>query len=141
MGKYKKEKSKSLKLASSTAKQVPTDEDRIERLTYAAQAIIVDPEKQLERLRKEQNEFLLIVLSQEKRAEEERERALKQLDIDMQTSLHPDEVARERQKLELLFVDERKRASERIIALTKEHEAKIREAVVQMMDIRNSKKQ
>jgi hypothetical protein len=38
--------------------------------------------------------------------------------------------------LQLLFVDERKRASERIIGLTKEHEMKIREAVVSMMDMK-----
>jgi hypothetical protein len=59
-------------LAGSTAPPKKTDDDRIERLTYAAQAVIVDPEKQLEKLRKEQNEFLLVVLAQEKRAEEER---------------------------------------------------------------------
>jgi hypothetical protein len=90
-------------LAGSTAPPKKTDDDRIERLTYAAQAVIVDPEKQLEKLRKEQNEFLLVVLAQEKRAEEEREQALKQMDVDMQTSLHPEEIAKEKGKLEVRY--------------------------------------
>lgn len=98
----------------------------------------MDPNKSLDKLRKEQNEFLLNVLAQEKRAEEERERALKQLEIDAanaQTDTHKLSILAEKSKLEMLFVDERKRASEKIIGLTKEHEAKIREAVVNMMEM------
>jgi UDP-N-acetylglucosamine enolpyruvyl transferase len=93
-------------LAGSTAPPKKTDDDRIERLTYAAQAVIVDPEKQLEKLRKEQNEFLLVGLAQAKRAEEEREQALKQMDVDMQTSLHPEEIAKEKGKLEVPYLNE-----------------------------------
>lgn len=60
-------------------------------------------------MRREQNEALLRVLEDERSAEERRERSLK-IVADQQ----------ERNRLEIVFADERKRASERIIKLTKD---------------------
>lgn len=141
-GMYKKEKSQGHKLVGAGQKtsEKSSEIDRIERLSYAAQVMVVDPEKQLEKLRKEQNDALLHVLDQERKAEEAREGALKQLEIDSAHALNPEVADRERSKLELMFMEERKRASERIIALTKEHETNIKDAVVQMMALGSAKK-
>jgi hypothetical protein len=81
----------------------------------------VDLRRALENLRKDQNEILLRVLDEERKFEEDRVKAGKMAkDIS------------ERNRLELVFAEERRRASERIINLTKEHEAKLKLAVVNM---------
>ena len=103
-------------------------EQKIERLTYESQAKIVDPKRQLEIMKKEQNEALLRVLEDERFAEETREKMLRTVTED------------ERRKLELIFAEERRRASERIISLTKEHEARIKDAVITMMSLGKAKK-
>jgi hypothetical protein len=124
-GKYEREKSKGKVAAGvkGTAKPPPT----IERLTLEAHTKIVDPQRQLEQLRREQNEALLRVLEDERSAEEQREKTLK---------IVSDQ--KERNRLEIVFADERKRASERIIKLTKEHEARIKDAILAMMAMKNS---
>jgi hypothetical protein len=98
--------------------------------------MVVDPQRHLENIRREQNEFLLRVLDEERRAEEDRDAALKQLELDAATGTGSTEaIEKERSKLQIMFAEERKRASERIIRLTKEHEQKIRAAVVGLMDL------
>ena len=73
----------------------------------------------LEKLRKDQNEILLRVLEEERKAEEDRARAARSVpDVD------------EKNRLELVFAEERRRASERIIQLTKEHEANLKAIVL-----------
>jgi hypothetical protein len=136
-GTYSKEKAKGQRAAgAASGKATLTDNDKIERLTYAAQAMVVDPQRHLENIRREQNEFLLRVLDEERRAEEDRDAALKQLELDAATGTGSTEaIERERSKLQVMFAEERKRASERIIRLTKEHEQKIRAAVVGLMDL------
>ena len=126
-GKYEKEKSKG-KVAASGAKggSKQTSAQTIERLTIEAHTKIVDPQRQLEQLRREQNEALLRVLEDERAAEEQREKTMKVV---------PDQ--QERNRLEIVFADERKRASERIIKLTKEHELRIKDAVLAMMAMKN----
>ena len=47
---------------------------------------------------------------------------------------------RERRRMELLFAEERRLASERIIRLTKEHDTRIREAVMAMMELGPSRR-
>ena len=82
-----------------------------------------DPQRFLDNLRKEQNDLLLKLLEMERRAEDERVANLKLLsnrDVD------------ERNRLELVFAEERRRASERIIVMTKQHEKKLKEAVIQV---------
>jgi len=124
-GKYEKEKSKG-KVAASGAKGATKPSATIERLTLEAHTKIVDPQRQLEQLRREQNEALLRVLEDERSAEEQREKSLK-IVADQQ----------ERNRLEIVFADERKRASERIIKLTKEHESRIKDAILAMMAMKN----
>lgn len=70
-------------------------------------------QNQLEELRKHQNKALLEVLEDERVAEEGR--------MEMSRGVTD---TKERNRLELVFAEERKRASERIIAMTKEHEQK-----------------
>lgn len=126
-GKYEKEL-KGGKKATAThifgdGKPPPATRE-IERLTFAVQTMVVDPEQQLDQLRREQNAALLRVLEEERKAEDEREQALSHLTDD-----------KERHRVELLFAEERRAASERIIRLTKEHDIRIREAVVKMMEL------
>ena len=81
----------------------------------------VDMRTRVELLRKEQNQVLLKVLDEERKFEEDRSRAGKMAGD-----------KNERNRLELVFAEERRRASERIVGLTKEHERKLKEAVVTM---------
>ena len=41
--------------------------------------------------------------------------------------------------MEIVFAEERRRASERIVKLTKEHEERIKEAVLAMMSLKKHK--
>ena len=70
-------------------------------------------------MRKKQNEILLRVLEDEKNAEEQRMSALR-------NTTDPES----RANLELIFAEERKRASERILQQTKENEALIKKRVL-----------
>lgn len=106
----------------------------IERLTIDAQMKVVDPQRQLELLRREQNDALMRVLEDERFAEDSREKALAQLTGD------DEETQKERQQLEMIFSEERKRASERIVRLTKEHETRIKEAVLTLQGLHDGKK-
>lgn len=82
-----------------------------------------DPQYRLEIIRREQNSELLQVLEEERLAELERERAARSLGLgDLE----------ERRQLDLVFAEERRRASERIIGLTKSHESQMREAILNM---------
>ena len=78
-----------------------------------------DTKRELEILRRKQNEILLRVLEEERKAEERRMSALRDT-TDNET----------RANLELIFAEERKRASERIIQQTKENEAIIKHAMI-----------
>ena len=42
----------------------------------------------------------------------------------------------EAQRMELVFAEERRRASERIVNLTREHEKRIKDAVLAMMSLK-----
>jgi len=130
-GQYKRELAAGKKLAGVHPGK---KEMTIERLTIDAQVKIVDPQRQLEILRREQNDALMRVLEDERFAEDSREKALLQLVGD------DEETTRERAQLELIFSDERKRASERIVRLTKEHETRIKEAVLTLANMNNDKK-
>ena len=79
--------------------------------------------RQLEGTRKQQNENLLKLLAVEQAAEDERALAYKNTrSADVE----------ERTRLELVFAEERRRSSEKIISLTKQHEKRIRDL---LMDI------
>lgn len=132
-GKYSTEsktgkKAVSVKKVSYTDKKTYTPSQAaktIERLSLQSQNPVVDPEKQLEQLRREQNEALIRVLEEERGAEESRER--------MAFAVLSEQEA---QRMELVFAEERRRASERIVNLTKEHEKRIKDAVLSMTNMK-----
>jgi len=130
-GKYKKEKSLGKKPVGGAAlKAVRAKQDEpIEKLTMSiaktdmrlppSAASGKNLRSNLEKLRKDQNEILLKVLEEERKSEEDRARASRSVpDVD------------ERNRLELVFAEERRRASERIIQLTREHEQNLKDVVV-----------
>ena len=130
-GNYKKEVSSGQKPAGTGGAKLlvpgsaltPTQASaKVEKLTLAAQVKVVDPQRQLEQLRREQNEALMRVLEEEKSAEEARERMSRAVMSEVEAS-----------RLEMVFAEERRRASERIVRLTKEHEERIKEAVLSQM--------
>lgn len=100
----------------------------IEKLSMQSQHPVVDPDKQLEQLRREQNEALMRVLEEEKANEEARER--------MSRTVFSEQEA---ERMELVFAEERRRASERIVRLTKEHEKRVKDAVLAMMSLKKHK--
>jgi hypothetical protein len=98
--------------------------NKVERLTYAAQNNVVDYKGELERLKKTQNEILKKILDEERLAEEMR--------LEMSKGI-VDEV--EKQNLDHVFAEERRRANDRIIQATKTHENTIKNAVLNMMNL------
>ena len=102
---------------------------QIEKLSLAAQTKVVDPQKQLEQLRREQNEALMRVLEEEKAAEDARERMSRSILSEVEAS-----------RLELVFTEERRRASERIVRLTREHEERVKTAVLSLMSLSRGSK-
>lgn len=136
-GKYKDEKGQGLE--KHTVKKMSTLEPKgsmsskqasntIEKLSLQSQYPVVDPDKQLEQLRREQNEALMRVLEEEKANEEARERMSQQVFSEQ-----------EAERMELVFAEERRRASERIVRLTKEHEKRVKDAVLSMMNLKKHK--
>ena len=78
-----------------------------------------DVKRELDILRRKQNDILLRVLEEERQAEEQRISALRST-TDVES----------RKNLEMIFAEERKRASERIIRQTKDNEAIIKQAII-----------
>ena len=126
-GKYEKERQ-----AGKTPKTVPwassstgskqkkrVGESLVSFITGDQAADYEENKKQLEFLRKQQNEVLLRILEDEKNAEEQRMTALR-------NTTDPES----RASLELIFAEERKRASERILRQTKENESIIKKAML-----------
>lgn len=136
-GKYKKEKKAGLKPVLGQPSSKPNSKSKNKRSNGNANDIVVfkstkqhpdsapsmmkNPQQYLDQLRKEQNEYLLKLLEQERFQEDERINALK---------LVAGKEVDERNRLELVFAEERRRASERIINTTRMHEKKLKEAVI-----------
>lgn len=97
---------------------------KVNKITYAADSNTVDPTKELEKLRTKQNAVLKNIIDEERQAEEERDRLKK-------TAPGPEDQAR----LDAIFTEERRRANQRIINATKEHEHLIKEAVLRQMNL------
>jgi len=118
-GKYEEEK-KMGKMPASGAKTQKSDPSEV-LVSFETRNMgnDFDTRRELEVLRRKQNEVLLRILEDEKRAEEERMAALRTT-TDQES----------RNNLELIFAEERKRASERIIKQTKENEAVIKQAML-----------
>jgi hypothetical protein len=102
--------------------------NKVEKLTYAAQNNVVDHRNELEKLKKTQNELLKKVLDEERLAEEMRAEVGKSI---------TDET--EKMQIDHVFAEERKRANERIIQATKNHENTIKNAVLHMMNLGTAK--
>lgn len=138
-GQYKKELSSGSRpagtggrklLAMPGAALTPTQASaQIEKLSLAAQTKVVDPQKQLEQLRREQNEALMRVLEEEKAAEDARERMSRSILSEVEAS-----------RLELVFSEERRRASARIVTLTRAHEERVKGAVLGLMSLKKGSK-
>jgi hypothetical protein len=95
----------------------------------------VDPQRRVEQVRREQNEVLLRVLDEERRAEENRVHFMRQALLS-----HPSSRAggsgvshEERRQLEVVFAEERRAASERIVNLTKANEQTLKSVVVNLL--------
>jgi hypothetical protein len=151
-GKYEKEYSRGLTAAGPTKGQRPANglgaqqathikqSRSIEKLTVAAQKPVVDPQKYLEQIRREQNELMLRMLEEERAQEEERVQEIDSMRKEIMSTYEEDTKARleeECSRLELVFAEERQRASERIILTTKNHEARVKEIVLSMMHLGN----
>lgn len=122
-GKYHKEKSEGLAPATAARPQrVVKEVEVLEKLTSESKTRAVDPNKLVEQLRKNQTEELSAVLEDERQAEVARENALKRVS--------GAEAAAEKAKLDAIFGEERRRASERILRLTKDHERQLRSLVL-----------
>jgi hypothetical protein len=98
-----------------------------EKLSLLTRHRGLDPGRRLEQLRRQQNAALLRVLEEERVAEEDRVRASRA------TLTGAALTDQERSRLELVFAEERRRASERIVSLTRQHEDSIKAAVLALM--------
>lgn len=138
-GRYKSERQSGLSVVGGQKRGVVAGKKKIQSNKSSKPEVVVfrstkphpdnqknmmnDPQKFLDNLRKEQNDLLLKLLELERRAEDDRAASLKLLsnkDVD------------ERNRLELVFAEERRRASERIVVMTRTHEKKLKEAVIQV---------
>jgi hypothetical protein len=113
-----------LKRTNSSVAETVGVANKIERLTYTAQKRVVDPKSQIDELKRQQNEALKRIIVEEREAEAVREQALRSVSD-----------PRERQNLEGVFSEERRRASDRIIEATRQHEEAMKAAVLAMMDL------
>jgi hypothetical protein len=117
-------KAKTHAFDSKNAEELTRSADKIERLTYTAQNKVVDPQNALQELKAQQNLTLKQVLEEERVHEEKRRVTSDQVhDAD------------ERHNLEQVFAIERKKASERIVTLTKQHEEAMKTAILNSMNL------
>eukprot|EP01038_Epipyxis_sp_PR26KG_P006287 gene6287-8656_t len=112
------------KVEVKNLKQLKNNAKKIEKLSYAAQTKTVDPSDSIDEIKQSHKEYLLSILDEEKLAEEEREETYRKI-----TDIY------ERAKLDEVFAEERRRASDRIIKITKEHEQIIKGAILQSMNL------
>lgn len=120
-GKYTKESKQGKQRLVPGKRRDPPPVERLAEVMSKQEQKKYDLQRQLEDLRKHQNEALLEVLEDERKAEEQR--------TEMGRGVSD---TKERNRLELIFTEERKRASERIIAMTKDHEQKMKQVIVAM---------
>jgi len=93
----------------------------------------LDPTRRVEHVRREQNEALLRVLDEERRAEENRVHFLRD------AMSRPGQVSDvEKTQLEQLFAEERRKASERIVQITKAHEQNLKNVMLDLISARTS---
>ncbi|RYH28549.1 hypothetical protein EON65_11780 [archaeon] len=98
--------------------------DKVEKLTYEAQSSVVDDIEDIDKLRKDLNETMKNLLEEERVAEDERLRVLASI-------TDPDEKA----KVDQIFAEERRRASEKIIAATRDYDKTIKKAMLKTVNL------
>ena len=105
-------------------------------LVGRASSVLVDAggaTRRVEHVRREQNEALLRVLDEERRAEENRVHFLRD------AMSRPGQVSDvEKTQLEQLFAEERRKASERIVQITKAHEQNLKHVMLDLISARTS---
>jgi hypothetical protein len=113
--------------------------EKMEKLTYEAQTSVLDKtatangntdeksvSQNIDNLKKELNKKLETLIEAERLAEEDRLQAMKNI-TDHQEKYH----------VEMIFAEERQRASDRIIALIKENEGILKKALLKTMNLGN----
>lgn len=160
-GKYSKEKSAGKKEIAPRDFGTAGKKKKYERVAEVVsrqEQKKMDLQRNLEALRKHQNDALLEVLEEERKAEEERNRMGRSVkDVSernrcsgsvtalfsvatyvfeyfhtLRSLLYLTLLCRSLSRLELVFAEERKRASERIITMTKDHEKKMKDVILAM---------
>ncbi len=128
-GEYKKEKSVGLREASGA--NLLGHQPKTPSHSFISPPVTEDISdeafRKLEALKKSQNEYMLQVLAEERAAEENREKTLSTF---KRSNMSAEEELSERRRMEAIFAEQRVRASERIIRLTKEHEHNIQMALM-----------
>jgi hypothetical protein len=141
MGHYKVEQTAGLKPASGarTEKEMTIEtlvrppREKLESKYFDDSGLEELSEKafeEVENLKRRQNEYVLSVLEEERAAEEYREQCLASFNGKQNQKMSGHEELIERKKLESIFTEQRQRASARILQLTKEHEANIKQLVL-----------
>lgn len=120
-GQYSRESAAGKQRLVPGKRRQPPAPERLAEVMSKQEQKKYDLQRQLEELRKHQNEALLEVLEDERGAEEQRTGLGRGVSD-----------TKERNRLELVFAEERKRASERIIAMTKDHEQKMKQVILAM---------
>ena len=138
-------------LKSSSVADTISASNKIERLTYTAQRRVVDPKSQVDELKKRQSAALKLIVMEERDAEAIREQTLKSL-ADPQERMNLEGVSISDvgysmydydsfiiktfvMFLSQVFSEERRRASDRIIHATRQHEEVMKQLVLTMMDL------
>jgi hypothetical protein len=97
---------------------------KVERLTYQAETSVIEEAQDIDKLRKEMNVKMSQLLEEERTAEDERLHAL--------ANVHdPSEKA----NIDAIFAEERRRASDKIIAATREYDKTIKHAMLKTMNL------
>lgn len=100
--------------------------ERVERLTYQAQTSVVDEADDVDKLRKDMNAMMKVLLEEERNAEDERLNVLASMSDQA-----------ERAGVEAIFAEERRRASDKIIAATRDYDKTIKQAMLKTMKLGN----
>lgn len=98
--------------------------EKIEKLTYEAQTSVVDEADDVDKIRKEMNAMMKVLLEEERTAEDERLKVLASLND-----------PQERANIEAIFAEERRRASEKITSASREYDKTIKQAMLKTLKL------
>lgn len=98
--------------------------EKVEKLTYEAGTSVIDEKDDVDKLRKEMNAAMKILLEEERNAEDERLMVLAGM-----------KDPEEKQRLEQIFAEQRRRASEKIVAATRDYDKTIKQAMLKTLNL------